>query len=310
MNSKQKRSYATFGLQRSLLQFSHGLNERKKADNNMKQLYDLVRLSERRMERALGKPVRSLKILEIGPGQGLERARYFGLKNEVAAIDLDVVSASGFSSYLQMWKENGFGRMAKSAGRRLIIGRVNESAWAKQIGSNRFRNPQFILGDICRDPLPPDTYDLVVSWSVFEHLPEPDKALRNAICSLKPQGVFYISLHLYTSINGSHDIRAFAGQEENLPLWGHLRPSVADQIVPSAYLNRWRLPEWRELFKQVAPGCEEILEEHGYRDKYSRRLTTELRKELVDYTEEELFTIDAIYIWQKNGRAGEELHVP
>ncbi len=133
----------------------------------------------------------------------------------------------------------------------------------------------------------------------FEHLPNPQQALANIIQALKPGGVFFISLHLFTSINGSHDIRAFTGQEDKLPLWGHLRPSTRHLIVPSSYLNQWRLPKWRELLNEMTPGAEEHLKSYEYKEKYGPLLTSELREELGDYTDEELFTIDAHYLWRK-----------
>ena len=199
-------------------------------------LLNLLHQNERLIEAKLGKPLHNLRILEIGPGQGLERARYFGLQNDVDAIDLDVIPTNpGTRVYLDMIKRNGYGRFAKTVGRRLIIGRANETAWAKVVGADQFRDPQMIYGDICQDAPQVEGYDLVVSWSVFEHLPNPQQALANIIRTLKPGGVFFISLHLFTSINGSHDIRAFTGQEDKTPLWGHIGQSTRHLITPSSF---------------------------------------------------------------------------
>jgi SAM-dependent methyltransferase len=140
---------------------------------------------------------------------------------------------------------------------------------------------------------------MVMSWSVFEHLPDPKKALENVIRLLKPGGLFFISIHLFTSNNGHHDIRAFTGQEDQLPLWGHLRPATQDQIEPSSYLNQWRIAQWRELFNNIAPGHDEYLEEYDKREKYSPRMTKELRSELRDYSDEELYNVDLVYVWRK-----------
>ena len=299
-HSKPMKTYADFGLMRSLWQLWFALNERKKAVNNMSVLFDQLRQDEIRMEQTLGKPIENLRILEIGPGQGMERSRYLGIKNDVVGVDLDVISnGSDFDRYIQMIKVNGFGRFAKSFGRRLLIGQINEAAWIKAIGSDQYRDPQLIQGDICECAPETEAFDLVVSWSVFEHLPDPVRALKNVIQALKPRGGFYIRIHIFTSINGSHDMRAFTGREDKLPLWGHLRPTTANQIFPSSYLNRWRLPQWRRLFADLAPGTREYLESYDYREKYGPLLDQNLRYELKDYTNEELFTVDAIYFWQK-----------
>lgn len=297
---KFTKSYADFGLKRSLWQVRYALKERKNSLANMSILLGLLRQNECLIEAKLGKPIKNLQILEIGPGQGLERARYFGLRNDVDALDLDVIPASpGARVYLDMIRRNGYGRFAKTVGRRLLIGRANEASWAKVVGVKQFRDPHMINGDICQDTPQLEGYDLVVSWSVFEHLPNPGQGLANVIRTLKPGGVFFISLHLFTSISGSHDIRSFTGQEDKLPLWGHLRQSTQHLITPSSYLNQWRLPQWRNLFFEMTPGVEEHLESYDNFEKYNPLLTNQLRDELRNYTDEELFTVDALYLWQK-----------
>lgn len=50
-----------------------------------------MRRDERRMAKRLGRPLSGLRLLEIGPGQGMERASYFGSKNTVLGMDLDVL---------------------------------------------------------------------------------------------------------------------------------------------------------------------------------------------------------------------------
>jgi hypothetical protein len=99
--------------------------------------------------------------------------------------------------------------------------------------------PTFIQGYICHAIPKSEAYDIVVSWSTFEHFSEPKIALQNAIRSLRPVRVLYIGIHLYTSNSGHHDLRAFTGFP--LPFWAHLRASTSHLILPSSYLNEWRL---------------------------------------------------------------------
>jgi 2-polyprenyl-3-methyl-5-hydroxy-6-metoxy-1,4-benzoquinol methylase len=140
---------------------------------------DLVREIERQGHE---KRVRQLDILEIGGGQQMERARYEGINNQVTAIDLDVIPC-GFDlgSYLRMFQENGFGRFAKTVGRKLLlVNRGKQLAWEKALGIINLPTPTFIQGDICHAIPKSEAYDLVVSWSTFEHLSEPKIALQNA----------------------------------------------------------------------------------------------------------------------------------
>jgi SAM-dependent methyltransferase len=297
----QSKTYADFGLSRSWRQISHALHDRQHADDNMQILLDMLKKHEERMERKLGRPLENLKILEIGPGQGKERARYFGIRNEVTGIDLDIIP-DGFQprQYWQMWRENGPGRLLKTMGRKLIIGRMNAAAWEKAVGRRNLPTPNLIHGDICQPLGDIGKFDVVMSWSVFEHLPDPERALQNIVHLLNPGGIFYLSLHLFTAHNGHHDIRAFTGQEMKLPLWGHLRPTQCHLVHPSSYLNEWRLADWRTLFNRITPGAEEFLESFDVVEKFGAQLNAEIREELNEYSDEELFTVDAIYLWKKD----------
>jgi SAM-dependent methyltransferase len=299
MNQVSK-TYAKFGIMQSFRQVRHALKNNKQADENMSFVFNDLRRHETRIANALDLPLplKDLDILEIGPGQGLERAYYFGMRNSVTALDLDVIP-TGPMGYLKMIKENGFGRFAKIVGRQLLVGRANRAAWAKVIGAKELQAPTLMHGNICQMAPKPACYDAVVSWSVFEHLPNPEAALEHIIEALRPGGVFYISLHLYTSNSGHHDIRAFTGKEDALPLWPHLRSSTRHLIEPSSYLNEWRLSQWRELLTAKAPGFTEYLESYEHKEKSGSQMTPELRSTLSDFTDEELYTVNVIYRWKK-----------
>jgi SAM-dependent methyltransferase len=293
-----EKTYATFGVMRSFRQVMHAVRERGEAGRNMSLLYSMVKQNEALIEQALGRPVCDLNILEVGTGQGMERARYFGIQNKVTGMDLDVIpQGMDASAYLQLIRKNGFGRFFKTVGRRLIIAGPNREGWVKATGVQQLKDPEIFYGDICKTVPAEGAFDLALSWSVFEHLSDPRAALLNMMRALKPGGVLFISLHLYTANNGHHDIRAFTGQEASLPLWGHLRESTRHLINPSSYLNEWRLDQWRALFNDVVPGWQEVLDmKNGY---YQAQMRDEIRQELQDYTDEELFTVDTIMIWKK-----------
>jgi SAM-dependent methyltransferase len=259
-----------------------------------------LRRDEARIAHTLGRPVHGLDILEIGAGQQCERARYFGQRNSVTAVDLDWIPRSGgVGDYLLMLRRNGIGRLVKTAGRRmLLVDRARRRAWARAVGTDRFRDPTMMHGDVCTDPLPRDGFDLAISWSVFEHLRDPSEAMRNAWQALRPGGVFYIGIHLYTATNGHHDFRYSATGSDGLPPWAHLRASTRQLVRSSAYLNEWRLDRWRRLFSDY-PGVEEHLEDYGQSDHLKGLLTAGLRDELLPYRDEELVTVDAFYVGQK-----------
>lgn len=299
-SSEFETSYASFGLKRSYHQLRHALQTRGDSEEGMASLLESICEVEQRMKAVYGHPIENLDILEIGPGQGMTRAYYFGLKNRVTALDTDVI-AQGFdlSTYRQMLNNNGVGRVIKSLGRELIIGRKERNSWATIIGADKLTAPDNLYGDICKEVPKENAFDVVMSWAVFEHLPDPGAAVDNILSALRPGGIFYISLHLYTCNNGHHDIRAFTGHGEALPLWAHLRPSTQDLVVTSSYLNKWRLAQYREVFSERAPGHTEILEQYEHPEVFGPHLKGELRKELADYDEDELLTVNIVYIGRK-----------
>jgi len=131
---------------------------------------------------------------------------------------------------------------------------------------------------------------------------DPAEAMRNTWRALRPGGVFYVGIHLYTAPNGHHDFRHSANGSDALPPWAHLRPSVRQLVRPSSYLNEWRLDTWRRLFSEY-PAVEEHLEDYGQTEHLQGVLTPQLRAELFPYRDEELVSVDAFYVGKKPARA-------
>jgi SAM-dependent methyltransferase len=304
MTTLQPETYARTRVVQIIRQALHAIVARDAIERQVAVFVARLRRDEERIARTLARPVRGLDILEIGAGQQCERARYFGQHNAVTAFDLDwIPRGTGVGDYLQMLRRNGIGRLTKTAGRRmLLVDRTRRNAWATAVGTSRFRDPTMVHGDVCADPLPQAAFDLAVSWSVFEHLPDPAAAMRNVWRSLRPGGAFYVGIHLFTANNGHHDFRHSATGDGALPLWAHLRPDTRHLVRPSAYLNRWRLDTWRRLYSDY-PAVEEYLEDYGETDRFRQALTPDLRTDLRQYQEEELFTTDAFYLGKKPAAA-------
>ncbi len=295
-----QKSYADFGLFRSYRQLRKAMTDRGDVVGGMSSLLDFVTEADERMAEVYGGPINDLDILEIGPGQGMERALYFGRTNRVTTLDTDIIPF-GFEpkNYVRMARTNGIGRVVKTTGREVVIGRKNRQAWKKLIAAKKIERPKRLNGDICQDVPAPESFDVVMSWSVFEHVADPAGALDNVLASLRPGGIFYISLHLWTCNNGHHDIRSFTGGEFELPMWAHLREQTKRFPKPSAYLNEWRLAQWRELFESRVPNHTEVLEQFEHPEVYGPLITGGLAEQLSDYSNDELLTVNAVYIGKK-----------
>ena len=134
-----ENSYADFGWRRSFQQVKHHLDQRTESEKHLRDYLAQVELAEQRMRTHFDlRPIEGMEILEIGPGQGLERAAYFGRKNRVTGMDTDVI-ARGFEvgSYLKMLRHNGVGRVVKTVGRELLVNRPNRAVWKRLIGAEK-----------------------------------------------------------------------------------------------------------------------------------------------------------------------------
>ncbi len=306
------KSYSSteIGLKGRIVEF---LNLYRRQSRNIPQqvstLIDRMRGAENEVQAISGMSFDGLRVLEIGPGQKLRQTKYFARKNRVTAIDIDeLVQGNSLASWWKMLRANGPIRVAKTAARKALgIDAAYEAEMERQLGSPTPKHLDVRRMDAASMTFEPGEFDLVYSYSVFEHLPECERVLADVARVLRPGGVAYISLHLYTSDSGCHDPRIFSGQREGLPLWAHLRPAYADRIHPNSFLNRLRLAQWVGLFEKHMPGT--IFRKMQYGEK---RLRPEVEKlhaasELAEYTDDELLTTDFVAIWRKpdngDGRA-------
>lgn len=294
-----QRHYASIGIGRSIRQVIHALRSDDDAvAERVTVRAQRLRRDEARIALGLGRVFKGLDVLIIGPGPYLVEPRFFGQHNKVTAIDLDVFP-SGFAPgpYFRMLRQNGLGRFVKTVGRKILgVDRRHARAWKRELGTERLPEPRLIQGDIQKGPPRQNAYDVAACWAVFQHLSDPALAIQHMKAALRPSGVIYFHVHLYTSNTGHHDIRAFTGGAGDLPPWAHLRPSTRGQVTPSAWLNQWRLRDWRAMLDEHAPGYEEYRE--TYDDTARPLLSPEIRAELAEFDDEELLTFEVFFLWK------------
>jgi SAM-dependent methyltransferase len=239
------------------------------------------------------------KVLDIGPGQQLRHMKCFAQSNDVVGIDVDFIPQKlGPKEMWQLARVSPLLRTVKTVVRKQLgFDEQFDQALAKELGVSGFPPLPILRMSASSMSFPDASFDFVCSYSAFGHMSDPKAALQEVRRVLRPGGVAYISLHLYTSHSGCLDPAIIGKDELEAPFWPHLRPSWIHAVQPAAYLNELRLPAWKKMFEEVMPGTRFI---HETQDELATPLS-DLRQsgELTEYSDEELLTLNLIGVWQK-----------
>jgi len=158
------------------------------------------------------------EVLRLKPGGG-------------AILDLGCATG-GFLSTLQgpSWKLFGI-EMSEEAAREV----------RSRCGAEVF------VGDILDAPFPPNSFDVITCFNVFEHVYEPKEVLVRVAKWLKPGGVFYTLMPNIDSA-GARIFRAYWYPLELPRHLSHFSPATLRRVAQSAGLREVSLETWRELF--------------------------------------------------------------
>lgn len=268
---------------------------------SVKYILAKLRDVETQVQERYGFKLENRDVLDIGVGQFLIQTRYFAHRNRLVGIDFDVIAQGPNPvQYLRMLWFNGSRRTVKTIGRKLLgIDRCYATEVGKQLNALSLPKLAVFRMDACNMSLENASFDFVHCRSVFHHLPDPKAAIDGIVRVLRPGGIAYISLHLYTCEAGSLDSRAYLEQRRDFPSWAHLRPQFADKVKPNAYVNKLRIHEWRELFQARMPGAQLIFnrtDRPGVEEDAQALLN---QGELRGYSLEELITNEVVVLWKK-----------
>jgi|GEM_PF-795082 len=251
-----------------------------------------------KIEAMLKRPLAGCQALEIGPGQWLAQARYFGRWAKVTGIDLDVLpSGLDIPGYWRMYRSNGVRRVLKTLARKAMgFDRRIVAAYDRAFGKP-LHEPRVMRMDATATTFKDNTFDVTYSFNVLEHIPQPEAVFKEAGRILRSGGVLYHDIHLYTSDTGCHDPRVVVMQRGSLPFWPHLHAHSRKQLAYGGYLNKLRLAEWHQKIASELPGAEVIYRHDAY--VAEPLALARSRGELGEYSDDELTVRNIIVAWRK-----------
>jgi SAM-dependent methyltransferase len=265
------------------------------AEHDFRDVYGATR---ERLERALGRPVVGLRMLDVGCGQRTPATLLFtAAGNAVIGIDTELITPGpGFGSFVRTWRADGLERAGKTLVRQFLFDPVYDRRLAELIAKPLARRALDLRRLSIADVTFADaSFDAVISNAVFEHLPDVPAALAQVARLLRPGGVAHIAIHLFPSLSGGHHM-AWAFPDESVPAdvppWDHLR---ANRFPAHVYLNKLKERDYRAAF--AAEARLELLDWVIARTEGEALLTPEIEREMGGrYTRDDLLRREVIAI--------------
>jgi SAM-dependent methyltransferase len=210
---------------------------------------------------------RPLRVLDLANGR--LRPQYLLLKAEGRqVVGIDLVNRPSSN-----WTDRGY-RVARWLYSRHI------QPWVKSWPGDRLA-----CGDVSVLPFADNTFDLVTSIAAFEHFLDVPAVVAELRRVMRPGGVAWISIHLYSSPSGGHNVTFVEIPLQTLPkgaeAWDHLRKRHLPAYHP---LNEWRIPQYIEAFARHF----QIVEQRCAMREGEHLLTPEIEAELAAYSRDEL----------------------
>lgn len=240
-----------------------------------------------------------IRALDVGVGLlQWQTIMLHSLGAKVTGVDTEYVRADRRpDKYLRLCQTNGMLRAVKTA----FWDYIYRERYLKALNACSpfpLKRSGYALQQHKAERLPFDdnTFDLVTSHEVFEHIGDVRSAAQEVRRVLRPGGLAYLNIHLFPSISGGHHVDWKYPDEEpslTVPPWDHLREKRFPEH-PS-WINGLRERDYRPIFESMF----EIIcwEASAYEGR--ALLTPEIRAELADYPEDELLKKGIIALLRK-----------
>jgi SAM-dependent methyltransferase len=209
---------------------------------------------------------RPLRVLDLANSK--LQPQYLLLQAEGHQVyGIDLANRPGFG-----WEMHGY--------------RLARWLYSRHIHPDPARRPKrLVCGDVSYIPFIDNYFDLVTSVAAFEHFLDVPAVVAEMYRVMRPGGIAYIWIHLFTSPSGGHNLKLMEVPMRRVPVgvdaWDHLRKRRLPFTVP---LNEWRIQRYLDEFSRHF----EILKHFCAMHEGENFLTPEIQAELADFSTDEL----------------------
>ena len=243
-------------------------------------------------------PLNQSRALEIGCGQRFTLTLLldaFGVR--ATGIDVDYVAPKLTPrAFSRIWRSNGLERAIKTAARRALFDRQYYAALARTSDKTLSRESLDLrVMDACALAFRDDEFDFICSRAVFEHVHDVDRASSEMARVLKRSGAAWLVICPFPGLSGGHHADWSDPDEDReraVPAWDHLREQ---QYVHDAFLNKLRVGDYLDIFARHLTVVRATPRFQG-----ERYLTPEIRKELDNFSREDLLTTTFTVVLRKD----------
>ncbi|GAB4112294.1 MAG: hypothetical protein OHK0050_13350 [Roseiflexaceae bacterium] len=157
--------------------------------------------------------------------------------------------------------------------------------WRLGLPASAMAATHLLMADVGRLPFADHHFDLVSSAAAFEHFLEVPRVVAELKRVLRPGGVIWTSIHLFSSPSGGHNLSftefPIRSIPEGVDAWDHLRKRRLPFRVP---LNEWRAEQFLDCFAEHF----EVITSYCAAREGEALLTPAIEQELAGYSRDEL----------------------
>ncbi len=236
------------------------------------------------------------RILDVGCGDRAQASLLAAADGgEVTAIDMRLIALGWRRPW--MWfslaREDGPRAMTKAIIRD-VLHTIRYWRTLSRLAGHRlpFHRVSLRRADATRLPFPDDSFDLVISSAVWEHLQDVDAATREVNRVLAKDGLAVIQIALFPALQGGHHWEWHSidpNLSRSIRPWDHL---YLDHLPYPVDLNEWREGQYREVLGrrlQILLWDDGELRGDGY-------LTTAIEAELDSHSRRDLL-LSSVTVW-------------